>query len=67
MIPIFDDGFSYIHPLLGFVSKSTPVLGTLVMLGFVGYQLFEKEPLANKIGDFFEFGAGYVVAALVEK
>lgn len=60
---VFDDSLSYIHPVLGYASKSAPILG----IAFVLYQLFEKEPMANKIGDFVEFGIGLVAANIVQK
>lgn len=59
---VFDDSLSYLHPVLGYASKSAPIL----LIGFVIYQLFEKEPMANKIGDFLEFGIGYAAALLVK-
>ena len=66
MIPYFDDPYSYLHPVMGFLARSGP-LGNLILVGFVVYQLFEKEPMPNKIGDFVEFGIGYVAAGLVKR
>ncbi len=60
---VFDDSFSYIHPVVGYAAKSSPLL----LIGFIAYQLFEKEPIASKLGDFVEFGLGYVAASLVQK
>jgi hypothetical protein len=59
-IPIFDDLGSYGHTVLGWFAVKYPIIA----VGFITYQIAEKEPRQNTTGDFIEFNLGIIAALL---
>ena len=59
-IPIFDDLDSYVHPILKWFVVQYPIIG----IGFIIYQVMEKEPRENTTGDFIEFNIGVLAKLL---
>ena len=58
---IFDDVASLLHILLGVVAAKSEKQGKDIIGVYTLYQLAEREPMINKLGDFMEFGIGYAV------
>ncbi len=68
MIKVFDDWKSIIHFLYGifvsFILFLCPPAGLFLLFIFIIYEIGEKEPLENKIGDFIEFGLGLFIGVV---
>ena len=70
MIPkVYDDIYSIIHTVLGGVSgfmlKHNPIYTLAVISLFTAYQLREREKIKSKLGDFIEFGIGFIIGSII--
>jgi len=63
-IPIFDDLKSIGHLLLGAITPLFNGLGYIIFLIFLIYQIFEKEDVYHKLGDFIEYLIGFIISLL---
>jgi len=64
-VRIFDDGFSLIHALLGFVAGILPFKFSLfIIIAFALYEIVENkvrgEPKGSLVGDTIEFFIGFL-------
>ena len=62
LVPFFDDQSSYWHAIMGGLVYRIPAVGPVAVFLYIAYQLAEKEPLPNKIGDFAEFACGWLAS-----
>ncbi len=59
---VFDDKNSIIHVVLGFITVMLPViLGTVLFITFVSYEVHEHENAVSTIGDVVEYLVGLVL------
>ena len=63
---IFDDPFSYLHLLYGVITALFLPYSAIIPFIYLAYQLWEKESLRAKIGDFLELAIGIVLGALLK-
>jgi len=62
---ILDDPFSYLHILYGVVTALFLPYSAIIPFIYLGYQLWEKESLRAKIGDFLELALGIAIGAVL--
>jgi integral membrane sensor domain MASE1 len=68
LVPFFDDLASWFHAVLGFTASFLPASASAAVAGaYLLYQLWEREPLPNKIGDFGEYLIGYLAGVTVSR
>lgn len=65
---LFDDFNSVLHLLIGLavalLGRECPVLGTITILIYVVYEVFEIERSVATVGDIVEFAVGFMIGAL---
>jgi len=66
---VFDDPWSVLHFVLGFMTRLLKDLGLWIVslaifVAFVAYEVVEQESRFCKLGDFVEYLIGYTMADL---
>jgi len=68
---VFDGLTSLFHVVLGVLVRVLadfmPALSLIITAVYITYQALEKEPNINKLGDFIEFIAGYIIGEQIAR
>ena len=66
-VRIFDDIYSFLHALLGFIAALIGDAGASVSITIVytAYQVLDRDYAPEQLGDLVEYAAGFIAGLLV--